>query len=116
MFRYLGLIDRQAQLPQSCKLAFKKFKGILVAKARLAALSGYSRPMALVGLMGSPAAAVEAGGVVQTGNTFNCKNAIKRTKSVQALELALPSVWHCFLIAKNYVHLERYTDLSQNEP
>ena len=105
MLQYLGLIDRQAQLPQSCKLAFKKFKGILVAKARLAALSGYSRPMALFGLMGSPAAVVEAGGVVQTGNTFNCKNAIKRTKSVQALESALFYVWHCFLTPKNSVHL-----------
>ena len=40
MFRHLGLIDRHAQLAQSCKLAFKKFKGILAAKARLAALPG----------------------------------------------------------------------------
>ena len=101
MFRHLGLIDRHAQLAQSCKLAFKKFKGILAAKARLAALPGYSR--AMVGLMGSPAAVVEAGREGQTGNSLNCKNAIKRTKSVQALELALFSVWHCFLTPQNYM-------------
>ena len=64
MFRYLGLTDRQAQLAQSCKLAFKKFKGILAAKARLAALARYSLPMALVGLIGHPAAVVEADGMV----------------------------------------------------
>ena len=103
MFQYLGLIDRHAQLAQSCKLAFKKFKGILAAKARLPALPGYSRGM--VGLMVSPAAVVEACGEGQMGSSLNCKNAIKRSKSVQALELALFSVWHCFMTAKNYVHL-----------
>ena len=41
--------------------------------------------MALVGLMGSPVAVAEAGGVGQTGNTFSCKTAVKSTKSVQVI-------------------------------
>ena len=61
--------------------------------------------MALVGLMGSPVAVAEAGGVGQTGNTFSCKTAVKSTKSVQAHKSALFSVLHCFLTPENYVHL-----------